>query len=191
MPRICGGLRGVRRVAKRLLLEWLLSQKRFEIHKVERLHGDAGNRNLVRGFHGLGPPSPGVLRLASSVARPLFSRARRAYCVARGSTGAALAWYSISHPTACASPSSTSRRGADRGEPILLIHGFASNHRINWINPRWVETLSKAGRRVVAFDNRGHGAEREALRSRRLPLGDRWRATRRTFSITCKSSGPT
>jgi pimeloyl-ACP methyl ester carboxylesterase len=47
--------------------------------------------------------------------------------------------------------------GPDRGEPILLIHGFASNHRINWVNPRWVETLSKAGRRVVAFDNRGHG----------------------------------
>jgi pimeloyl-ACP methyl ester carboxylesterase len=45
----------------------------------------------------------------------------------------------------------------DRGEPILLIHGFASNHRINWVNPRWVETLSQAGRRVVAFDNRGHG----------------------------------
>ncbi len=45
----------------------------------------------------------------------------------------------------------------DRGQPILLIHGFASNHRINWVNPRWVETLSKAGRRVVAFDNRGHG----------------------------------
>ncbi len=45
----------------------------------------------------------------------------------------------------------------DRREPILLIHGFASNHRINWVNPRWVETLSKAGRRVVAFDNRGHG----------------------------------
>ncbi len=45
----------------------------------------------------------------------------------------------------------------DRGEPILLIHGFASNYRINWVNPRWVETLTKAGRRVIAFDNRGHG----------------------------------
>ena len=45
----------------------------------------------------------------------------------------------------------------DRGEPILLIHGFASNHRVNWVESRWVETLSKAGRRVVAFDNRGHG----------------------------------
>jgi pimeloyl-ACP methyl ester carboxylesterase len=47
--------------------------------------------------------------------------------------------------------------GGDLGEPILLIHGFASNHRINWVNPRWVETLTEAGRRVVAFDNRGHG----------------------------------
>jgi pimeloyl-ACP methyl ester carboxylesterase len=47
--------------------------------------------------------------------------------------------------------------GDDLGEPILLIHGFASNHRVNWVGPRWVETLSQAGRRVVAFDNRGHG----------------------------------
>ncbi len=49
-------------------------------------------------------------------------------------------------------------RGEDRREPILLIHGFASTHVINWINPRWVDTLTLAGRRVIAFDNRGHGA---------------------------------
>jgi pimeloyl-ACP methyl ester carboxylesterase len=49
----------------------------------------------------------------------------------------------------------------DRAEPILLIHGFASNHRINWVNPRWVETLTRTGRRVVAFDNRGHGASQK------------------------------
>ncbi len=48
-------------------------------------------------------------------------------------------------------------QGRDLTEPILLIHGFASNHRINWINPRWVTFLAEAGRRVVAFDNRGHG----------------------------------
>jgi pimeloyl-ACP methyl ester carboxylesterase len=48
-------------------------------------------------------------------------------------------------------------QGRDLNEPILFIHGFASNHRINWVNPRWVETLTKSGRRVVAFDNRGHG----------------------------------
>jgi len=47
--------------------------------------------------------------------------------------------------------------GRDRGEPILLIHGFASNHRVNWVGPRWVDALTKAGRRVVALDNRGHG----------------------------------
>ncbi len=49
----------------------------------------------------------------------------------------------------------------DRGEPILLIHGFASNHKINWVDPRWVTTLSRAGRRVVALDNRGHGASQK------------------------------
>src|ERR1700723_3829136 len=45
----------------------------------------------------------------------------------------------------------------DLNQPILLIHGFASNHRMNWLGPRWVDTLSDAGRRVIAFDNRGHG----------------------------------
>ena len=43
------------------------------------------------------------------------------------------------------------------GEPILLIHGFASNHRVNWVSTSWVRDLVAAGRRVVAFDNRGHG----------------------------------
>lgn len=47
--------------------------------------------------------------------------------------------------------------GADLGEPIVLVHGFASSARINWVSPRWVETLTQAGRRVVALDNRGHG----------------------------------
>jgi len=48
-------------------------------------------------------------------------------------------------------------RAHDLGEPVLLIHGFASSHRVNWVNPRWVDALTEAGRRVVAFDNRGHG----------------------------------
>ncbi|MGH6796255.1 MAG: alpha/beta fold hydrolase [Methylocella sp.] len=47
--------------------------------------------------------------------------------------------------------------GGDRCEPILLIHGFASTHAVNWVFPQWVKTLTGAGRRVVAFDNRGHG----------------------------------
>ncbi len=47
--------------------------------------------------------------------------------------------------------------GETVGEPMLLIHGFASNHAVNWVNTLWVKTLTAAGRRVVAFDNRGHG----------------------------------
>jgi len=44
------------------------------------------------------------------------------------------------------------------GEPIVLIHGFASNAAVNWVHPGWVSTLTKAHRRVIALDNRGHGA---------------------------------
>jgi pimeloyl-ACP methyl ester carboxylesterase len=47
--------------------------------------------------------------------------------------------------------------GEDRGEPILLIHGFASNHAVNWVHTHWTRTLIHAGRRVIALDNRGHG----------------------------------
>lgn len=43
------------------------------------------------------------------------------------------------------------------GEPILLIHGFASTKEVNWVSPGWVATLTGAGRRVIALDNRGHG----------------------------------
>jgi pimeloyl-ACP methyl ester carboxylesterase len=42
-------------------------------------------------------------------------------------------------------------------DPVLLIHGFASNHAVNWVNTLWVTTLTRAGYRVIAFDNRGHG----------------------------------
>ena len=44
------------------------------------------------------------------------------------------------------------------GEPIVLVHGFASNKEVNWVAPGWVTTLRRAGRRVIALDNRGHGA---------------------------------
>jgi len=43
------------------------------------------------------------------------------------------------------------------GDPILLVHGFASTKNVNWVYPTWVSELKKAGRRVIAFDNRGHG----------------------------------
>jgi len=44
------------------------------------------------------------------------------------------------------------------GEPVMLVHGFASTKEINWVHPSWTQTLTRAGRRVIAFDNRGHGA---------------------------------
>lgn len=47
--------------------------------------------------------------------------------------------------------------GEAAGEPILLIHGFASNKSVNWVGPGWVRTLGDAGYRVIALDNRGHG----------------------------------
>ena len=43
------------------------------------------------------------------------------------------------------------------GEPIVLVHGFASSKNVNWVYPTWVSELKKAGRRVIALDNRGHG----------------------------------
>ena len=43
------------------------------------------------------------------------------------------------------------------GDPILLVHGFASSKNVNWVYPTWVSELKKHGRRVIALDNRGHG----------------------------------
>jgi pimeloyl-ACP methyl ester carboxylesterase len=50
------------------------------------------------------------------------------------------------------------QRPAPDAEPVLLIHGFASSHMVNWVSPGWVKTLTDAGYRAIAFDNRGHGA---------------------------------
>jgi pimeloyl-ACP methyl ester carboxylesterase len=44
-----------------------------------------------------------------------------------------------------------------KGEPVVLIHGFASNKEVNWVVPGWFSTLVGAGRRAIALDNRGHG----------------------------------
>jgi pimeloyl-ACP methyl ester carboxylesterase len=43
------------------------------------------------------------------------------------------------------------------GEPVVLVHGFASTKEVNWVHPGWVATLTRAGRRAIALDNRGHG----------------------------------
>jgi pimeloyl-ACP methyl ester carboxylesterase len=47
------------------------------------------------------------------------------------------------------------------GSPILLIHGFGSSGKVNWLDTGWVETLTEAGYRAITMDNRGHGASRK------------------------------
>lgn len=43
------------------------------------------------------------------------------------------------------------------GPLLVLIHGFASNGRVNWVETGWVEALVAAGYAVATIDNRGHG----------------------------------
>jgi pimeloyl-ACP methyl ester carboxylesterase len=47
--------------------------------------------------------------------------------------------------------------GPDDGQPIVLVHGYASSYQLNWVGSRWQETLTKAGRLVIGLDCRGHG----------------------------------
>lgn len=48
------------------------------------------------------------------------------------------------------------------GEPdaptAVVVHGFASSTRDNWVSTGWVRDLQRAGFRVVGLDQRGHGA---------------------------------
>jgi len=46
---------------------------------------------------------------------------------------------------------------AGQGNPVLLIHGFASSREQNWGSTGWIDRLVRAGFRVAAFDCRGHG----------------------------------
>lgn len=47
--------------------------------------------------------------------------------------------------------------GSEQGKPIVLVHGFASDYRLNWVGSRWQETLTGAGFKVIGIDCRGHG----------------------------------
>jgi pimeloyl-ACP methyl ester carboxylesterase len=72
--------------------------------------------------------------------------------------------------SACAVTQHFSSDGVDiafidegEGEAVLLLHGFASNLRVNWVDTGWVLGFNRAGRRVIAMDNRGHGESAQPL----------------------------
>jgi pimeloyl-ACP methyl ester carboxylesterase len=43
------------------------------------------------------------------------------------------------------------------GPPVVLVHGFGASRAITWSNTGWYQTLTRAGRKVIAIDCRGHG----------------------------------
>ena len=45
----------------------------------------------------------------------------------------------------------------ERGSPMVAVHGFASDYRLNWVGTRWQEALTSSGFRVIGLDCRGHG----------------------------------
>ena len=77
------------------------------------------------------------------------------------------------------------------GDPIVLVHGFASSKNVNWVYPTWVSDLKKDGRRVIALDNRGHGDSDKLYDSARLRNCDHGRATSSRCWIIWRSSAPT
>src|ERR1700682_531445 len=52
--------------------------------------------------------------------------------------------------------------GPERGSPLVVVHGFASDYRLNWVGTRWQEALTTAGFRIfgLACRGKGHGEKR-------------------------------
>lgn len=49
--------------------------------------------------------------------------------------------------------------GDDPSAPVVVaVHGFSSSAADNWVVTGWVRDLTNAGFRVLAYDQRGHGA---------------------------------
>ena len=54
-------------------------------------------------------------------------------------------------------PIATYDLGDPDGPVVVAVHGFASSASANWIATGWVRELHRAGYRVIAIDQRGHG----------------------------------
>lgn len=59
----------------------------------------------------------------------------------------------------------TVHRWPGAGQPVLLIHGFASNTLFNWVKTGWLDPLADTGvhgdREILSVDLPGHGTSRE------------------------------
>ncbi len=60
--------------------------------------------------------------------------------------------------------------GDDELPLVVLVHGFASSTRDNWVETGWVRDLQGAGYRVLAIDQRGHGASEKPHDARAYDL---------------------
>jgi len=47
--------------------------------------------------------------------------------------------------------------GPSDGRPVLVVHGFGSNRKANWLDAGWAQPLADAGYRGILVDLRGHG----------------------------------
>ncbi len=77
------------------------------------------------------------------------------------------------------------------GPAVLLLHGFAADHVLNWGRPGVIDALTGAGRRVDRHRRPGSRRVGQATRSRRGTPATRWCATRRRSSTISVSSRST
>ncbi|WP_029149607.1 alpha/beta fold hydrolase [Microbacterium indicum] len=60
----------------------------------------------------------------------------------------------------------------DEDQPtVIAVHGFASSAKDNWAATGWVRDLQSAGLRVIAIDQRGHGASEKPTEATAYRMG--------------------
>ena len=57
------------------------------------------------------------------------------------------------------------------GDALILVHGFAASSQENWGKAGWISMLTRANRRVVAIDLRGHGQSAKLYQPADYSLG--------------------